>query len=92
MTTFWTTWAALRIWVTTPLNDWPGKASTVNVAWSSSLMRPMSASSTLTSTCILVRSWAIVKSTGACRLAATVWPTSTARETTTPSTGARIVV
>jgi hypothetical protein len=52
----------------------------------------MSASSTLTSTCIFVRSSAIVNSVGACRLAATVCPTSTARETTTPLTGARMVV
>ena len=92
VTTFWTTCAALRICVTVPVNVSPGNASTVKVARSSSLMRPMSASSTLVSTCICVRSWAIVKSTGACRLAATVWPTSTWRETTTPSTGARIVV
>ena len=34
----------------------------------------------------------MVKSTGACREAATVCPTSTWRETTTPLTGARIVV
>src|SRR5438445_7165988 len=52
----------------------------------------MSASSTLVSTCIFVRSWAMVKSVGADRLAATVCPISTAREMTTPSTGARIVV
>ena len=34
----------------------------------------------------------MVKSVGADRLAATVCPISTAREMTTPSTGARIVV
>src|SRR4030095_9398963 len=52
----------------------------------------MSASSTLVSICILVRSWAMVKSVGAWRLAATVWPTSTVREMTVPSTGARMDV
>ena len=92
VTTFWTTCAAFRICVTRPTNVSLGNASTVKVAWSFSLTRPMSASSTLVSTCIFVRSWAIVKSTGAWRLAATVWPTSTWRETTTPSTGALIVV
>ena len=54
--------------------------------------RPTSASSTAASTCIRVRSCAIVKSVGAWRLAATVWPESMVRETTTPSTGARISV
>jgi hypothetical protein len=34
----------------------------------------------------------MVNSVGACRLAATVCPTSTVRETTTPSTGARMIV
>ena len=34
----------------------------------------------------------MVKSSGACRLAATVWPTSTARWMTVPSTGARMKV
>ena len=56
------------------------------------LTRPTSASSTLVSTCMLRRSWAIVKRVGAWRLAATVWPTSTLRPTTVPSTGARMKV
>ena len=47
----------------------------------------MSASSTLASICIFVRSRAIVKSVGVWKLAATVCPTSTFREITTPSTG-----
>jgi hypothetical protein len=34
----------------------------------------------------------MVKSTGACRLAATVWPASTLRRITVPSTGARMMV
>ena len=34
----------------------------------------------------------MVNSTGACRLAATVWPASTLRRITVPSTGARITV
>ena len=52
----------------------------------------MSDSLTLAFTCILVRSCAISKSVGVWKLAATVWPTSTVRETTTPSTGERISV
>src|SRR5512136_444133 len=70
----------------------PGYESTVKVASCSRPTLPMSASSTLVSTCILVRSWAIRNSVGACSEAATVCPTSTLRETTTPSTGARINV
>jgi hypothetical protein len=46
---------------------------------------------TLAWICTLVRSCAIRKSVGADRLAATVCPTSTLRETTTPSTGDTIV-
>ena len=53
---------------------------------------PMSDSLTLVSTCILVRSWAIRNSVGVWKLAATVWPTSTLRDTTTPSTGDRMSV
>ena len=68
----------------------PGNASTVKIALMPSRSRPTSASSTAASTCIRVRSWAIVKSVGAWRLAATVCPGSMARDTTTPSTGARI--
>ena len=41
-------------------------------------------------TCIFVRSCAIVKMTGAWKEAATVWPTSYWRSTTTPSIGDRI--
>ena len=39
-----------------------------------------------------VRSFAMRNSTGACKLAATVCPTSTLRATTTPSIGASITV
>ena len=92
MTTLCTIWAALRTCTIRPLKVSPGKASTVNFAGPSTRTRPMSASSTLASTCIFVRSLAMVKRVGAARLAATVCPTSTARDTTTPSTGARIVV
>src|SRR5215213_1709469 len=46
----------------------------------------------LAMTCICVRSLAMVKSVGDERLAATVCPTFTSRETTTPSIGERIVV
>ena len=83
---------ALRIDVTLPVNVRPGYASTVNVAGWFTRTRPTSASDTLVSTCILVRSCAIRNSVGAARLAATVWPTSTFRDTTTPSTGAVMFV
>ena len=92
VTTFWTTWGALRIWTISPVKSWPGNESTVNEARRPTFTRLTSASSTLVSTCILVRSCAMVNSVGACRLAATVCPTSTVRETTTPSTGARMIV
>ncbi len=52
----------------------------------------MSPSATLVSICMRARSSAIVNSVGAWSEAATVWPTSTAREITTPSTGDAIVV
>src|SRR5258705_455514 len=55
-----------------PLKVRPGKASTVNVACWPTCTRPTSASSTLVSTCILLRSCAMTKSTGAWRLAAEV--------------------
>ncbi len=77
----------LRIWVTLPVNVRPVKASTVKVeVWPSSTL-PTSASDTLASICILDRSLAIMNRTGAFMLAATVWPTSTLREMTMPSTG-----
>ena len=66
--------------------------STVNVAGWFTRTRPTSASDTLVSTCILVRSCAMRNNVGADRLAATVWPTSTFRDTTTPSTGAVMLV
>ena len=53
--------------------------------------RPTSASLTLVSTCIFPRSSAMVKSVGACSEAATVCPTSTLREMTTPLMGEMIV-
>jgi len=52
----------------------------------------MKASSTSVSICICARSRAMTKSVGVCRLAATVCPTSTSREMTTPSMGAWIFV
>ena len=51
----------------------------------------MSASSMAACTFILERSWAMVNTLGVAKLAATVWPTSTSRATTTPSTGALMV-
>ena len=74
VTTFWSTCGALRTCITSPEKVWLANESTVKVARRPSRMRPTSASSTLVSTCICVRSWAIVKSVGAWRLAATVWP------------------
>ena len=32
VTTFWTTWGALRIWTISPVKIWPGNESTVNDA------------------------------------------------------------
>jgi hypothetical protein len=52
----------------------------------------MSASSTDVSICMSERSLAMVKRTGAERLAATVCPTFTSREMMTPSSGERIFV
>ena len=92
MITFCTLMGALRTEFTKPVNTRPGYASTVNVAVWSTRTRPTSASETFVSTCIFVRSWAIRNSVGAARLAATVCPTSTFRETTTPSTGALMLV
>jgi len=62
------------------LTRWPG------LTW------PMSASSTDSSIFIFDRSSAMVNSSGACRLAATVWPGSMLRVRTTPLTGERITV
>ena len=56
------------------------------------LHMPMSDSETSAETCIFVRSWAIVKIVGAWKDAATVWPTSYWRSTTTPSMGATILL
>jgi len=47
---------------------------------------PVSASATLESICIFVMSPAIWKIVGVLKLEATVWPSSTARKITTPST------
>ena len=64
VTTFWTVWAALRIWRTRPSNVRPENASTVNVTRWSWRILPMSDSSIATSTCICRRSCAIVNSVG----------------------------
>ena len=64
----------------------------MNVATWPTATLPMSASLTFVSTCILVRSCAIVNNVGACRLAATVWPISTLREMTVPLMGERMMV
>ena len=69
-----------------------GKASTAKLAAKPTCRRPTSASSMAASTCMSRRSCAMVNSTGACRLAATVCPASTLRRITVPSTGARMMV
>ncbi len=92
MTTFCTVCGESRIWETFPRNGRSGKASTEKFASWPSFTRPMSASSMFVRTCIFVRSWAIVKRTGAWNDAATVWPMSYCRSTTTPSIGERILV
>ena len=62
------------------------------MAWSRTFTPPMSDSLTFVSTCILVRSVAIKNRIGVWKLAATVWPISMLRETTTPLTGEMIRV
>jgi len=91
VTTFWATMGSRRTWLTVPLNCSSGKESTVNWPPWPGLTWPMSASSMAASIFILVRSWAMTKSVGVLKEAATVWPTSTARLTTTPLTGALMV-
>ena len=92
MTTFCTVCGALRSWRIVPRKTLVGYASTVNCAAMPALSLPMSASLTLVSTCILVRSSAIRNSVGAASDAATVCPTSTLREMTVPVVGEMIVV
>ena len=92
MTTFCTVCADRRICETVPLNGRSGKASTEKVASCPVFTRPMSDSSMFVRTCIFVRSCAMVKSVGAWNDAATVWPTSYWRATTTPSIGEAIFV
>jgi len=65
----------------------PGKASTVNVARWPSRTVPTSASSIETSSFICERSSAMTNSVGVLNDAATVWPGSTCRASTTPETG-----
>jgi hypothetical protein len=91
VTTFCTVVGFMRICTTRPVNEVFGNASTLNVTVWPTLIEPTSDSSVLTSTCILLRSWAMLNSTGACRDAATVCPTSTLREMTMPLMGETIV-
>ena len=79
--------AALRTWRIAPSNVWPGKASTVKLAFWPTRNRPTSLSSMLASTCMSCRFCAMMNNSGACRLAATVWPFSMARLITMPFTG-----
>jgi hypothetical protein len=55
-------------------------------------MPPISLSLTLVSTCILLRSLAIRNNVGVWKLAATVWPCVTLRDTTVPSTGDSVLI
>ena len=82
---------ALRTWVTWPWNTSSENASTVKSTGYPSFTWPMSASDTEAQMFILVMSCAIVKSTGVLIAAMTVWPRSTFREMTMPSTGAVIL-
>ncbi len=79
--------ADLRTWRISPSKVCPGKASTVKLAFCPVRRRPTSLSSMLASTCMSCRFWAITNSSGACKLAATVWPFSMARLMTMPFTG-----
>ena len=92
VTTFCTASGAWRTCVTVPSKWRPGNASTVNDAADPSLTPPMSPSLTFVSICIFVRSVAMRKSVGVWKLAATVWPIVTLRETTVPSTGETMFV
>ena len=64
----------------------------VNVASWPTSTEPTSASSTETCSSIFLRSSASVNNTGACSEAATVWPGSTERTSTTPLIGERMSV
>ena len=70
----------------------PGNAWTVKKASCPTRTSPTSASLTLVSTCIFVRSLPMRKSVGLWRLAATVWPTSIERVITVPTTGETMFV
>ena len=78
--------------MTVPWNERSEKASTLKRTGCPTRMLPMSASAKLESICILERSWAMRNKVGVWKLAATVWPTSTCRSTTTPATGDRMTV
>ncbi len=91
MTTLLTVVGERRISRTVPRSVTEGWAATVNSAVCPGRTRPMSASSTVAHTSISSRSAAMVKSVGEERLAATVIPTSAARDTTTPAMGERMV-
>ena len=64
----------------------------VKIALLPSLMPPMSLSLILVSTCIWVRSVAMRNKVGVWKLAATVCPRVTLRDTTVPSTGEVMLV
>ena len=78
--------------MTLPWNVSVGYASTRNVTTWPGRMRPTSDSSMLALTCIWVRSAAMMNSSGADMLAATVCPLSTLRLMTMPSIGAVMTV
>ncbi len=90
--TFCTLCGACRTCVTVPVKFCSGYASTVNSTLLPTATLPMSDSLTFVSTCICVRSVAIRNSVGVWKLAATVWPCVTLRDTTVPSTGEMMFV
>src|SRR4029434_3595791 len=81
-----------RICAIFPRNGWSGYASTVKRTGCPTLHIPRRDCETSAETCIFVRSCAIVKIVGAWNDAATGWPTSYWRSTTTPSIGAMILL
>ena len=87
VTTLLSVVACWRTCVTAPSKTSLGKASTVNETRCPSFTSPMSASSTSAMTRMSVRSWAILNSVGVLKLEATVWPSSTSLDRTTPSMG-----
>ena len=87
VTTLLSVVACWRTCVTCPSKWSSGKASTVKLTRCPSFTPPMSASSMSAMTRMSVKSLAMVNSSGVLNEAATVWPSSTLFDSTTPSMG-----